>query len=462
LCLDLVVPVGFGSRSEPGLIKRSGRARSSVASDASTGERDAAARPLHIAYLAGTFPSVSHTFISREINGLRDLGVELDTFSVRRPAAEELLNDADRRAARTTPSIQPPSPWGVLRAHMAAVTHSPSRYLRTLIQALKLSPGGVRAGLWHFFYFAEAIVLWDWLRERRIRHVHVHFANAATAIAMLYAHFGAADAASWSFTMHGPTEFDNVHSFRLAEKVIRARFVVCISDYARSQLMKLVEPVQWSKLEIVRCGIDPQLFRPSRPRHADAGQPPSGPDPHGRVTVLCVGRLVPEKGQSLLLEALDLLSSEAARKVRLVIAGDGPDRDKLHRLAESGASSEIVFTGAVNQTQLLSLYNDADIFCLPSLAEGLPVVLMEAMAMELPVVSTRIAGIPELVSDRQCGLLVTAGRVDQLAGALQELLEDKDLRRSLGRAGRERVMTHYDIRQSVARLHELYAAVVPV
>jgi colanic acid/amylovoran biosynthesis glycosyltransferase len=321
----------------------------------------------------------------------------------------------------------------------------------------------VRAGIWHFFYFAEAIVLWEWLRERRIMHVHVHFANAATSIALLYAQFGAPDGASWSFTMHGPTEFDNVHSFRLAEKVMRARFVVCISDYARSQLMKLVEPAQWSKLEIVRCGIDPQLFCPSRTHHVDVDQRPSGPDSqHGRVTVLCVGRLVPEKGQSLLIEALGLLSNEAARKVRLVIAGDGPDRDKLHRLAASVVSSEIVFTGSVNQTQLLSLYNDAEIFCLPSLAEGLPVVLMEAMAMELPVISTRVAGIPELVTDRQCGVLVTASRVDQLAGALRELLEDNDLRRSLGRAGRERVTTDYNIRQSVARLHELYAALTPV
>ena len=423
--------------------------------------RQAADPTTRIAYLTGTYPAVSHTFIGREVAGLRELGVDVHTFSVRRPPANQLLTEEARRTAASTPSIQPPNFAALVSSHRAAVSQAPVRYMRTLWLALRLSPGGWRATVWHYFYFVEAIVLWDWIHRRRIKHVHVHFANAATAIAMLCAEFGA-QGTTWSFTMHGPTEFDNVDAFLLAEKVSRARFVVCISDYARSQLMKLVEPVQWSKLEIVRCGIDPQLFRPSRPRHADAGQPPSGPDPHGRVTVLCVGRLVPEKGQSLLLEALDLLSSEAARKVRLVIAGDGPDRDKLHRLAESGASSEIVFTGAVNQTQLLSLYNDADIFCLPSLAEGLPVVLMEAMAMELPVVSTRIAGIPELVSDRQCGLLVTAGRVDQLAGALQELLEDKDLRRSLGRAGRERVMTHYDIRQSVARLHELYAAVVPV
>jgi colanic acid/amylovoran biosynthesis glycosyltransferase len=170
--------------------------------------------------------------------------------------------------------------------------------------------------------------------------------------------------------------------------------------------------------------------------------------------------LVPEKGHALLIEALSLLPVDVARRMQVVIAGDGPERERLERHAAELSNGRVTFSGAVQQDRLVGLYADADIFCLPSLAEGLPVVLMEAMAMGLPVVATRIMGIPELVTDRVCGLIVAPGRADMLASALGELLEDGELRRSLGSAGRERVMTDYDIRRSVSQLLELYRAKV--
>jgi colanic acid/amylovoran biosynthesis glycosyltransferase len=403
--------------------------------------------PVRIAYLVGTYPAISHTFISREVGALRELGVEVHTFSVRRAPSDQLLTDEDRRAAEETPSIQPPDPRAVLGSHLRAIAVAPLRYLQTLVLALRLSPGGARAALWHFFYFTEAIVLWNWLRARDLKHVHVHFANAASTISLLYAHFGEREGATWSFTMHGPAEFDHVGSFRLTEKVARARFVVCISDFARSQLMKLTSPEQWLKLRVIRCGVDPVLF-----------QSPPGRDQRqrDRLTVLCVGRMAPDKGQALLIDALTELSASAAGRVRVVIAGDGPERAELRRRAARLRDLEVRFPGVVGQDRILSLYADADIFCLPSLAEGLPVVLMEAMAMELPVVTTRIMGIPELVTDRVCGLLVPPGRADALAAALVELLEDDELRLSLGRAGRRRVVDGYDVRRSAASLCELY------
>jgi colanic acid/amylovoran biosynthesis glycosyltransferase len=412
--------------------------------------RQAADPTTRIAYLTGTYPAVSHTFIGREVAGLRELGVDVHTFSVRRPPANQLLTEEARRTAASTPSIQPPNFAALVSSHRAAVSQAPVRYMRTLWLALRLSPGGWRATVWHYFYFVEAIVLWDWIHRRRIKHVHVHFANAATAIAMLCAEFGA-QGTTWSFTMHGPTEFDNVDAFLLAEKVSRARFVVCISDYARSQLMKLTAPDQWQKLVVVRCGVDPGLFSPRT-----ATDHPTG----DLVTVLCVGRLVPEKGQALLLEALSSLPADTARRIRTVIVGDGPERANLERRAAELDGAEVSFTGAVGEDRLRSLYADADIFCLPSLAEGLPVVLIEAMAMALPVISTRIMGIPELVTDRVHGLLLAPGRADQLAAALRELLDSEELRRSLGTAGRERVMNEYDIRRSVTRLSELYSSVM--
>jgi colanic acid/amylovoran biosynthesis glycosyltransferase len=409
-----------------------------------------AAKTMRIAYLVGTYPAVSHTFISREIAGLRKLGVEIQTFSVRRPPPDQLLTDEDRRSAEETPTIQPPRPRTVLRAHVQALTRSPSRYLETLSLAVRLSPGGVRATTWHLFYFAEALVLCDWLRQRGIKHVHVHFANAATSIAMLYAHYAQVDGATWSFTMHGPTEFDNVESFLLAEKVRRSRFVVCISDYARSQLMKLTPPEQWSKLHVIRCGIDPTTFRAERRRSRP------GTD---RITLLCVGRLVPEKGHSLLIGALGALPAAAAERVRLVIVGDGPERARLEQRAAE-VDGHIIFTGAVGQDRIPGLYADADVFCLPSFAEGLPVVLMEAMAMGLPVIATRVMGIPELVTDRRCGLVVSPGRSDEFARAIEELLDDENLRHRLGEAARERVIADYDIRASVIALQNLYRSQV--
>jgi colanic acid/amylovoran biosynthesis glycosyltransferase len=414
-------------------------------------EGSGVAERLRIAYLVST-PAITHTFISREVAGLRRLGFDVQTFSVRRAPKDQLLTAEQRRAAEDTPSIQPPDPRSVLESHARAVNLAPWRYVQTLALALRLSPGGTRAMLWHFFYFVEAIVLWDWLHQRGIKHVHAHFADAATMISLLYAHFGQDGGATWSFTMHGPAEFDHVRAYRLTEKVARARFVVCISDFARSQLMKLTSCDQWRKLRVVRCGVDLTLFRPFVKR---------GELERDRLTVLCVGRLAPDKGHVLLIEALLSLPPSVAGRLRVVIAGDGPERAALQQRAAGLREGQAAFLGAVGQDRLLSLYANADIFCLPSLAEGLPVVLMEAMAMELPVITTRIMGIPELVTDGVSGLLVPPGKADSLAAALVELLEDDDLRRSLGKAARERVVRDYDIRSSVAQLYDLYRAEIP-
>jgi glycosyltransferase involved in cell wall biosynthesis len=282
--------------------------------------------------------------------------------------------------------------------------------------------------------------------------VHVHFANAASSIAMLYAYFAEPEGATWSLTMHGPAEFDHVGFFRLAEKVQRARFVVCISDYARSQLMKLTPPDQWRKLIVVHCGVDPTVFNPGPDRHRESGD---------RLTVLCVGRLAPDKGYGILFDALASLPADDARRIEVVIVGDGPQREELQRRAAELPGCQVTFAGAAGQDRLLPLYGQADIFCLPSLAEGLPVVLMEAMAMGLPVIAPGIMGIPELVTDRTTGLTVSPGRADLLAGALRELLDDEGLRRTLGEAGRERVLADYDVRRSAELLNDLYRDLVP-
>jgi glycosyltransferase involved in cell wall biosynthesis len=322
----------------------------------------------------------------------------------------------------------------------------PRRYLQTLALAQRLSAPGARSRLWHLFYFVESIVIWRQLRRRGITHVHVHFANVAADVGMLAAHFGQRERCSWSFTMHGPTEFDDVVGYALAEKVRGAGLVVCIGDYCRSQLMKLVEPSYWDKLRIVHCGLDPASFpRVERGGHAD-----------GELEILCVGRLVPEKGQAVLLEAMAELGARGIL-ARATIVGHGPDRARLEaRARELGVAERVRFVGAVGQDRMPAHYAAADVFCLPSFAEGVPVVLMEAAASGMAIVTTRVAGIPELVHDGVSGAVVEPGRADAIADAIARLAVDPELRRRWGAAARDHVTAAYDIADSARQLHELF------
>jgi glycosyltransferase involved in cell wall biosynthesis len=404
-----------------------------------------------IAYLCSEYPAISHTFVLREVEALRRLGAAIVTFSIRRTHPDRLLSPADRAAAQTTVAILPPSWPRLLRAHLGLTLRAPSAYLSSLALALRLAPPGLRGRLWQVFYFAEATMLWDECRRRGIRHIHVHLANAAADLALIATHLGNAvepeQPFSWSFTMHGPTEFADVRHYRLAEKLRDARFVVCISDFARSQLMALSEPETWDRLDVVHVGIPVDQFTRSSAPAAPARPP----------TILYIGRLVPEKGQAVLLEATALLASRG-HVVDVTLAGEGELRLDLERRAERlGIAPQVSFLGAVGQDQLQKLYETASIFCLPSFAEGVPVVLMEAMAMGLPVVSTRITGIPELVEDGVGGLLVAPGRPDELADRLESLLTDPALRRELGIRGREAVLREFDAERSATQLYELFS-----
>jgi glycosyltransferase involved in cell wall biosynthesis len=401
-----------------------------------------------LGYLVSAYPLVSHTFIAREIDALREIGVDLETISIRRTPERLLLTDADRRAAAETFAVLPVSMSRLIRSHVRAFATRPAAYLRTLRRALRLSTGGVRSTLWQLFYFGEAIVVWAYCREREIGHLHVHFANVGSAVAMLAADFGRRDGLSWSFTMHGQTEFDDVTRYRLAEKVRDAKFVACISDYCRAQLLRQVEPEHWDKLTIVRCGLDAGAI--------ENVAPPEPPASNGTLRALSVGRLVPDKGQMILLEALAELHRRDV-DASMTIVGDGPDRSRLETASRRlGISDQVTFTGPLGSDLVAELYREADVFCLTSFAEGVPVSLMEAMSNRLPVVTTRIAGIPELVEDGVSGSVVPPGQAPPIADALQRLAHEPQLRQRWGEAGRQRVLGTYDIRRSARRLAELF------
>ncbi len=404
-----------------------------------------------LAYLVSFYPALSHTFIEREVRALRELGLDLETWSVRPASGDDLISQRDQEAARTTRTILGRGVPALVLAQLRLLLAAPGAYLATLRYEIRNGRPGVRGRLWAAFYFAEAVVLHTALRRSGRRHVHVHLTNNASDVARAAVRLGRArgDAGwSWSLTVHGPTEFADVVGTDLAAKVRDALFVVCISDFARSQLMAIVEDDHWDKLVIVHCGVELERY----PLLVDRRQDRVGP-----LRVLNVGRMVGVKGQSVLLEALSD-HARAGGDAELALVGRGPTEPVLRqRAAQLGVADRVHFVGAVGQDDILRWYEWADVFCLPSFAEGVPVVLMEAMATGLPVVTTTIAGIPELVQDGHSGLLVPPGRVDALVAAWRRC-EDSVVRGRLGGAGRSTVASAFEVRRSAAQLRDHFAA----
>lgn len=287
----------------------------------------------------------------------------------------------------------------------------------------------------------------QWMKANGQTHLHVHLASQAASVGLFTRRvFGV----GYSLTVHGPDEFYDARGQYLMEKIAAADFIVGISSYTCSQLMKLSPYAHWKKFVVARLGVDPMLFS-ALPQLAS----------HDVFEILCVGRLTPAKGQHLLIDAVDRLAQQR-RLVRLRLVGDGPDYTSLRACADRLASPEsVVFEGAVNQDRIRSIYAMANVFCLPSFAEGLPVVLMEAMSMQIPCVSTAIAGIPELIRNQIDGLLVPASDLEALVQELARLMDDGELRDRLARSGRARILEHCDLTRNVETLARIFAERIP-
>jgi glycosyltransferase involved in cell wall biosynthesis len=379
------------------------------------------------------------------VAALREYGYDVLTVAIRRAKARELLTEYDREESGRTFAILPTTLLRPVRAHARMFLTSPRRYAGALWAALASRPPGLRAALWHLFYFVEAAILASELRRRRISHIHAHFANAASEVAMLAARMLGI---SWSMTLHGLADFGNPAVSRLGPKISSAAMVICVSDYGRAQAMLNSNPETWARIYVVRCGIDTQRFAPERTR-PEASSP-------GLIRLLNVGRLAPEKGHTFLLEAISRVQ-HCGFDYACTIVGDGPEHAQLEASARAlGIADRVTFTGAVGQDEIGEYYDAADVFVMPSLAEGLPVVLMEAMAHGVPVVASRIMGIPELVEDGVNGLLVVPGRPQALADAVFTLAKDEAMRRRMGAKAREKVCNEFNSRQSAEKLARLF------
>jgi colanic acid/amylovoran biosynthesis glycosyltransferase len=395
---------------------------------------------MRIAYLVNQYPKVSHSFIRREILALEQQGFEVQRISLR--GWNNKLPDPDDEAERrrTRYVIQFGAATCLLALTRKLLTR-PVPLIRALKLAWRMSRHAERPLPVHFAYVAEACCIESWLRAAGARHLHAHFGTNSAEVAMLVHVLGGP---SWSFTVHGPEEFDKALILGLPEKVRRCSFVVTISSFGRSQLFRRVEPKFWPKVHVVRCGLD-RAF----------GEAHVSP-PATKRRFVCVGRLCEQKGQLLLLEAARLLA-ERGVTFELVLAGDGEMRREIETLLRSyKLVNSVWITGWLSGAEVKDEILAARALVLPSFAEGLPVVLMEAMALRRPVISTYVAGIPELVCPGEHGWLVPAGDVEALVEAMRACLDSSstDLAR-MGDAAHERVLARHDLHREATKLAAL-------
>jgi glycosyltransferase involved in cell wall biosynthesis len=394
-----------------------------------------------VAYLVNQYPKVSHTFIKREIEALERRGVEAMRLALRGwdGALPDPADAAERKRTRYVLRDGPPA---LAAAVLRLALTRPLRLLHALRLAWRLSRRAERPFPVHLVYLAEAARIVPWLEAAGARHLHAHFGTNAAEVALL-AH--ALGGPPWSFTVHGPEEFDKAPLLHLAEKARRAAFVAAISSYGRSQLWRLLAPADWPKVAVVPCGLAPEYFAA-----------PATPPPAARRLV-CVGRLCEQKGQLLLVEAARRLAGQGAG-FELVLAGDGEMRAAVEAaIAQAALGDRVRITGWISGEAVRAELEAARALILPSFAEGLPVVIMEAMALRRPVISTFVAGIPELVVPGEHGWLVPPGDPEALAEAMRACLDaPPEALARMGEAARARVAERHDVDRAAERLAGLF------
>jgi colanic acid/amylovoran biosynthesis glycosyltransferase len=399
---------------------------------------------MHIAYLVNQYPQVSHSFIRREILALEHHGFEITRIALR--GWDEPLPDKEDQSERSqTRFVLQDGALALLRAVLLIGFTRPIKLLRALGLACRMGRRAERPLPVHLIYLAEACRIASWLRSTDVQHLHAHFGTNSAEVAMLVHTLGGPH---WSFTVHGPEEFDKPQFIGLAEKIRRAAFVVAVCSFGRSQLFRCVEHEHWDKISVVHCGLDPKYFA-GRPNYSSAR------------SLVCVGRLYEQKGQLLLLEAVRRLRDRGT-EFRLTFVGDGELRAAIEILIKQYRLNDIVhITGWLSGEEVREQLVASRALVLPSFAEGLPVVIMEAMALRRPVISTFVAGIPELVENGVQGWLVPAGDIDALVEAMQNCLDaPPETLEKMANSALEKVSQFHNVTIEANHLAALFAAAV--
>ena len=362
-----------------------------------------ASTALHVAYLVNQYPAVSHTFIKREIQALERRGVRVSRFALRGWQGE--LVDADDRAERErTRYVLQQGAAVLLLALVRSAFAGPRRFCNAVALTLRMSHGSDRSFAVHMAYLAEACLLNQWLAETSVTHLHAHFATNPAEVASLVRALGGPP---YSFTAHGSDIMDRPAQMALAHKVGDAAFVVAVCSFGRNQLFRWTPYNVWAKVAVVRCGLQAGYGNGSVSPGAE----------HQRL--VCIGRLSKEKGQPLLIEAAAQLNAQGV-PVEITLVGDGPMRGEVERLIEHhGLSAHVRLTGWLDAQGIECELRQARALVVSSLSEGLPVVIMEAMANRRPVIAPFLSGIPELVVHGETGWLYPASDVLALMDAIK-------------------------------------------
>jgi len=395
---------------------------------------------VRIAYLINQYPKVSHSFIRREILALEQLGFAITRISLRGWDLE--LADEEDQLERTRTRYVLRAHWTTLLGAAAVmVARRPIRFMRALTAAWRMSRGSNRPLYVHLAYVTEACRVEPWLRKAGIQHVHAHFGTNSAEVAMLVNMLGGPP---YSFTIHGPEEFERIVRLHLVEKVERSVFAVAISAYGQAQLQQALKPAEWKKVHVVHCGLDPTFQVPV------ASSVPGN-------QIICIARLSPEKGHTILLDAAERLEAQGI-DFQLVLAGDGDIRPQIEQaIAQKKLTHRIRITGWLSSQQVRDAILAARALVLASFAEGLPVVLMEAMALERPVIATVVGGVSELVISGVHGWLVPSGDAKALANAMKSCLEaSPETIARMGKAARERVLVRHDVMTEAKKLQQLF------
>ena len=397
-----------------------------------------------IAYITQSFPALTQTFVYREVLALENIGFDIATCAIWKPNRAGLSQESRPLVDRSL-YVFPISWFRFLGAHLYFLVAHPISYIRTLFFVLTRKGESGKNRLRTLFHFCEAIYLAPELKKRRVRHIHAHFTINAASIALVLSRLLGI---SFSFTAHNIFFTDRL---LLSEKVRQARFVVAISEFSKQFLLRLVPGAGLAgKIHIVHCGLSPEEFVPSpRPRN-------------DTPRILFVAQLSERKGAPVLVQACRVLTGRGVA-FRCTIVGDGPQRPLLEQLIEQhGLQERVELAGALPQERVRKYLERADLFVLPCITardgdmDGIPVSLMEAMAMEIPVVSTTVSGIPELIENEQSGLLVAEKDVTALADGLQRLLADEARRVRLGKAGRQKIIREFNVHQNADPLAMLF------
>ncbi len=400
---------------------------------------------MRIGYLVNQYPRTSHSFIRREIHALEGQGMQVLRFSLQPPDGE-LPSEADRQELERTRVVLEAGFVRHAMAVAAAVLGRPAALVRALGLAVRLGWRSDRGLLRHFAYVAEACVLSRWLRRAGVEHLHAHFGTNSAAVALLSHELGGP---SFSVTVHGPDEFNRPEVLRLGEKIRHAAFAIAVSSFGRAQLYRWARYEDWPKIQVVRCGVGKDLL------NATPSPVPAEP------RLVCVARLSPAKGHLLLVEAAARLAADGLA-FEIVLAGDGPLRGEIESLVRrSGLEERVRLAGWMSADEVRTTILGSRALILPSFSEGLPVAVVEALALGRPVITTAIAGIPELVEPGVTGWLVPAGSVDALARAMRAALQASPAQlEEMGRAGAALVARQHDAEQEARKLAALFRAAI--